>query len=52
MKDKELIKMFNPTLKMKETLLLLLSVVINVLKHIMGEICAQREGEGRRCQSN
>ena len=52
MKDMELIKMFNPTLKMKETLLLFLSVVINVLKQIMGEICAQREGKGRRCQSN
>ena len=31
MEDKELVKMFNPTLKMKETILFFLIIVINRL---------------------
>ena len=38
MKDKELVKIFNPTLKMKKTLLLFLSVDINELKCIGANI--------------
>ena len=34
MKDEELVKMFNPTLKMRETILFFLIVVINGLIYI------------------
>ena len=38
MEDEELVKMFNPTLKMRETILFFLIVVINVLKCIVLDI--------------
>ena len=38
MEDEELVKMFNPTLKMRETILFFLIVVINVLKYIVLDI--------------
>ena len=38
MKDKELVKMFNPTLKMREAILFFLIVVINGLKCIVSDI--------------
>ena len=38
MDDKELVKIFNPTLKRRETILFLLVVVINGLKCIVSDI--------------
>ena len=38
MEDKELVKMFNPTLKRRETILLFLIVVINGLTWIISDI--------------
>ena len=38
MEDEELVKMFNPTLKRRETILFLLIVVINGLKCIVSDI--------------
>ena len=38
MEDEELVKMVNPTLKMRETILFFLIVVINVLKCIVLDI--------------
>ena len=49
MKDEELVKMFNPTLKNRKTILFFLIVVINGLTWIVSDIgldiCA-RGGEG------
>ena len=46
MEDKELVKMFNPTLKMRETILFFLIVVINGLTWIVSNIgldtCARK----------
>ena len=38
MEDEELVKIFNPTLKMREAILFLLVVVINGLKFIVSDI--------------
>ena len=38
MEDEELVKMFNPTLKMREAILFSLIVVINGLKCIISDI--------------
>ena len=38
MEDEELVKMFNPTLKMRETILFFLIVVINELTWIISDI--------------
>ena len=38
MEDKELVKMFNPTLKMRETILFFLIMVINGLTWIISDI--------------
>ena len=38
MEDEELVKIFNPTLKRRETILFLLIVVINGLKCIVSDI--------------
>ena len=38
MEDEELVKIFNPTLKMRETILFFLIVVINGLKCIVSDI--------------
>ena len=38
MEDEELVKMVNPTLKRKETILFFLIVVINGLKYIVSDI--------------
>ena len=38
MEDEELMKMVNPTLKMRETILFFLIVVINGLKYIVSDI--------------
>ena len=51
MEDKELVKIFNPTLKRKETILFLLIVVINGLICIDSDIgldTCQEEIEGMR----
>ena len=46
MVDEELVKMFNPTLKRRETILFFLIVVINKLKCIVSDIrldtCARK----------
>ena len=38
MEDEKLMKTFNPTLKMRETILFFLIVVINGLKYIVSDI--------------
>ena len=38
MEDEELVKMFNPTLKMREAILFILIVAINGLKCIVSDI--------------
>ena len=52
--DKELVKIFNPMLKMREAILFFLIVVINWLKCIVSDIglnmCA-KGGEERRYQN-
>ena len=54
MEDKELVKICNPTLKMREAILFFLIVVINWLKCIVSDIgldmCA-KGGEERRYQN-
>ena len=47
MKDEELVKMFNPTLKSRETILFLLIVVINGLKCIVLDIGLDTYARGR-----
>ena len=52
MEDEELVKMFNPTLKKRETILFFLTVVINGLIEIDLDIklnTCTRGGKGRRC---
>ena len=48
MKDEELVKMFNPTLKSREAILFLLIVVINGLKCIVSDIGLDTYARGRR----
>ena len=45
--DKELVKMFNPTLKMRETILFFLIVVINGLTWIVSDIGLDTCARGR-----
>ena len=47
MEDEELVKMINPTLKMRETILLFLIVVINGLKCIVSDIGLDTCARGR-----
>ena len=47
MEDKELVKMFNPTLKMRETILFFLIVVINGLIWIDSDIGLHTCARGR-----
>ena len=47
MKDEELVKIFNPTLKMRETILFFLIVVINWLKCIVSDIGLDTCAKGR-----
>ena len=47
MEDKELVKMFNPTLKMREAILFFLIVVINELKYIVLDIGLDTCARGR-----
>ena len=47
MKDEELVKMFNPTLKRRETILFFLIVVINGLKCIVSDIGLDTCAKGR-----
>ena len=47
MEDKELVKMFNPTLKMREAILFFLIVVINGLKYIVSDIVLDTCARGR-----
>ena len=52
MKDEELVKIFNPTLKMRKIILFFLIVVINGLICIDSDIgldMCTRGGEGKRC---
>ena len=52
MEDEELVKMFNPTLKRRETIVFFLIVIINGVIWIDSDIRLNtyaREGEGRRC---
>ena len=45
--DEELMKMFNPTLKMREVILFFLIVVINELKCIVSDIRLDTCAKGR-----
>ena len=45
--DEELVKMVNPTLKMRETILFFLIVVINGLKYIVSDIGLDTCARGR-----
>ena len=47
MEDKELVKMVNPTLKRRETILFFLTVVINGLKCIVSDIGLDTCARGR-----
>ena len=47
MEDKELVKMVNPTLKRRETILFFLIVVINELKCIVSDIGLDTCARGR-----
>ena len=47
MEDEELVKMINPTLKMRETILFFLIVVINGLKCIVSDIGLDTCARGR-----
>ena len=47
MEDEELVKMFNPTLKMRDTILFFLIVVINGLKCIVSDIGLDMCARGR-----
>ena len=47
MEDKELVKIFNPTLKMREAILFFLIVVINGLKCIVSNIGLDTCARGR-----
>ena len=47
MVDEELVKMFNPTLKRRETILFFLIVVINGLKCIVSDIGLDTCARGR-----
>ena len=47
MEDEELVKMFNPTLKRRETILFFLIVVINGLKCIVSNIELDTCARGR-----
>ena len=47
MKDEELVKMFNTTLKMRETVLFFLIVVINGLTRIVSDIRLDMCARGR-----
>ena len=47
MKDEELVKIFNPTLKMRETILFFLIVVINGIKCIVSDIGLDKCARGR-----
>ena len=47
MEDEELMKMVNPTLKMRETILFFLIVVINGLKCIVSDIGLNTCARGR-----
>ena len=47
MKDEELVKMFNPTLKMRKAILFFLIVVINGLKCIVSDIGLDTYARGR-----
>ena len=47
MEDEELLKMFNPTLKMRETILFFLIMVINGLKCIVSDIGLDTCARGR-----
>ena len=46
-KDEKLVKMFNPTLKIRETILFFLIVVINGLKCIVSDIGLDTCARGR-----
>ena len=48
MEDEKLVKMFNPTLKRRETILFFLIVVINELTWIVSEIGLDTSVRGRR----
>ena len=47
MEDEEFVKMFNPTLKMRETILFFLIVVINGLTRIISDIKLDTCARGR-----
>ena len=47
MEDEELVKMFNPTLKRRESILFFLIVVINGLKCIVSDIGLDTSARGR-----
>ena len=47
MEDEELVKMFNPALKMRDAILFLLIVVINGLKCIVSDIGLDTCARGR-----
>ena len=47
MEDKELVKMVNPTLKMREAILFFLIVMINGLKCIVSDIALDTCARGR-----
>ena len=47
MEDEELVKMFNPTLKMRKAILFFLIVVINGLKCIVSDIGLDMCARGR-----